>query len=27
MYPGILGRLAIMCKSERNEIMNKLMEI
>jgi hypothetical protein len=27
MYPGILGKLASMSKSERDEIMNKLMEI
>jgi len=27
MYPGILGKLGSMFKSERNEIMNKLMEI
>lgn len=27
MYPGILGKLASMSKSERDKIMNKLMEI
>jgi hypothetical protein len=27
MYPGILAKLAGMCKRERDEIMNKLMDM
>lgn len=27
MYPGILGKLASMSKSERDEIMNKLKNL